>query len=286
MQRVALMGLGVMGSGMAGQLLEHGFALTVYNRTPARAAALERRGAQVASSAAGASGNADVVLSMVADDKASREVWLGEMRALSAARPGTVIVECSTLSPGWVRELGRAAGEHKCEFLDAPVTGSKSHAASGELAFLVGGDAATLERARPVLQAMSRKVIHVGASGSGALLKLINNYLCGVQAASLAEALALIERSGLNRDSALEILNNGAPGSPLMKALSARMTARIYEVNFALELMQKDLQYAGQEAAEHSVEFRTGKAAEQLFREARQRGWEGKDFSSVAEALR
>src|SRR5437660_10222260 len=95
------MGLGVMGSGMAGQLLEHGFALTVYNRTPARAAALERRGAQVASSAAGASGNADVVLSMVADDKASREVWLGEMRALSAARPGTVIGGCSALWPGW-----------------------------------------------------------------------------------------------------------------------------------------------------------------------------------------
>jgi 3-hydroxyisobutyrate dehydrogenase len=223
---------------------------------------------------------------MVADDRASREVWLGKAGALGTASSGAVMVECSTLSLGWVRELGAAAGERGCGFLDAPVTGTKPHAASGELLFLVGGDAATLESARPVLQAMSRKIINIGPPGSGALLKLINNYLCGVQAASLAEGLALIERSGLNREGALDVLTNGAPGSPLIKALSARMTARTYDVNFKLDLMLKDLEYAGKEASDRAIDFDTGRAAERLFRQAQQRGWGPQDFSSVVEGLR
>jgi 3-hydroxyisobutyrate dehydrogenase len=133
---------------------------------------------------------------------------------------------------------------------------------------------------------MSRNIINIGPPGSGALLKLINNYLCGVQAASLAEGLALIERSGLNRESALDVLTNGAPGSPLIKALSARMTARTYDVNFKLDLMLKDLEYAGKEASDRAIDFDTGRAAERLFRQAQQRGWGQKDFSSVVEGLR
>ena len=113
------------------------------------------------------------------------------------------------------------ASARGCEFLDAPVTGSKTQAAAGELNFLVGGDAATLEKVRPVLAAMSKAIVHLGPTGSGALLKLINNFVCGVQVASLAEALAMIERSGLDRAKALEILTDGAPGSPLVKAVSA-----------------------------------------------------------------
>jgi 3-hydroxyisobutyrate dehydrogenase len=223
---------------------------------------------------------------MVADDRASREVWLGKAGALDTAAPGAVMVECSTLSLSWVRELGAAARERGCGFLDAPVTGTRPHAASGELLFLVGGDAATLESARPVLQAMSRNIINIGPPGSGSLLKLINNYLCGVQAASLAEGLALIERSGLNRESALDVLTTGAPGSPLVKALSARMVARTYDVNFTLDLMLKDLEYAGKEASDRAIDFDTGRAAARLFRQAQQCGWGQKDFSSVVEGLR
>jgi len=285
-QRVALMGLGVMGSGMAGQLLEHGFPLSVYNRTSSRAIPFEQKGARVAKSPADAAKDAEVVVSMVADDRASREVWLGKAGALDTASPGRVLVECSTLSLSWVRELGAAARERGCGFLDAPVTGTRPQAASGELLFLVGGDALTLEGARPVLRAMSRNIVHIGPQGSGALLKLINNYLCGVQAASLAEGVALIERSGLNRESALEILTNGAGGSPLIKALSARMTARTYDVNFTLDLMLKDLEYAGREASDQAIRLPTGSAAERLFRQAQERGWGQKDFSSVAEGLR
>ena len=286
MDRVALMGLGTMGRGMAGQMLKAGFPLTVYNRTPERASELLKLGASLASSPMEAAKNADIIIAMVSEDGASRQVWLGEQGALSAAKPGAIAIDCSTISPVWVRELSATAQEKGCHFLDAPVTGSKLHAGSGELSFLVGGDAAILERARPVLKAMSRNIIHLGPCGSGALMKLTNNYVCGVQAASLAEALVLIERSGLNREKALAILTDGAPGSPLLKTLSSRMTTEEYAVNFALQLMQKDLSYAIAEARTHDLAFRTGAAASEWFAKARERGWGEKDFSSVVEGIR
>ncbi|HXA56624.1 MAG TPA: NAD(P)-dependent oxidoreductase [Candidatus Acidoferrum sp.] len=286
MQNVALIGLGTMGIGMGGRLLGAGFPLTVYNRTPERAAELIKQGAKLASSPVEAAANADIVLAMVSDDKVSREVWLGENGALKSAKPGTVCIDCSTLSPAWTRELAAEAKKYGCEFLDAPVTGTKPHAASGELLFLVGGSAEALEKARPALAVMSRKIVHMGASGSGALMKLINNFVCGVQLASLAEAMVLIERSGLNRESALDILNNGAPGSPLVKTLSARMVNKDYAVNFVLNLMEKDLTYARNEGRQHDLNLKTAAAAIELFEQARSRGWGDKDFSSVVEGIR
>ena len=118
------------------------------------------------------------------------------------------------MTADWSRELRGSGEAHKCEFLDAPVTGSKAQAASGELNFLVGGSASTLEKAQPVLAAMSKSITPVGPAGSGAMIKLINNFVCGVQIIALAEALTMIERSGLDRTRALEILTQGAPGSP------------------------------------------------------------------------
>jgi 3-hydroxyisobutyrate dehydrogenase len=179
-----------------------------------------------------------------------------------------------------------AVHEAGCEFLDAPVTGSKGQAAAGELLFLVGGEADTLDRARPVLNVMSRGIVHMGPVGSGARMKLINNFMCGVQAASLGEALAVIERSGLDREAALDVLRNGAPGSPLVNGLSPRITEGDYAVNFALHLMQKDLRYASEEARANGVTLRTAAAALERFNEANERGWGERDFSAVAEAAR
>lgn len=285
-QQIALIGLGTMGIGMGGRLLQAGFPLKVYNRTPQRASELVAKGAVLASSPADAAANADVIIAIVSDDAASREIWLGDKGALSTAKPGTVVIDSSTISPSWAREFAEAAKKKGCTPLDAPVTGSKPHAASGELIFLVGGDAAALEKARPALAAMSRKIIHMGPNGSGALMKLINNFLAGVQAASLGEAIALIERSGINRDAALDILYNGAPGSPLIKTLGSRMISRDYAVNFFLHLMEKDLTYAGAEAREHGLQLKTAAAAASLYEEAKKRGWGEKDFSSVVEAAR
>src|SRR5665213_3103346 len=219
---IAFLGLGIMGSGMARRLLKNEFPLTVFNRNLEKSKSFADEGAHVAHSPRAAAKDADIIISMVAEDPASRSLWLGENGALAAARPGTICVECSTVTVNWVRELAAAAAQKQCEFLDAPVTGSKIHAAGGELNFLVGGDSATLEQARPVLATMSKTIVHLGLTGSGALVKLINNFVCGVQVAALAEAVAMIERSGLDRAKALEVLTAGAPGSPIVKTVSTR----------------------------------------------------------------
>ena len=170
--------------------------------------------------------------------------------------------------------------------LDAPVTGSKTHAAAGELKFLVGGSDAAVEKARPLFSAMGRTVVHLGPTGAGALLKLINNFLCGVQAAALAEAVALIEKAGLEKNMATQVLADGAPGSPLVKSNLPRMLAADYAPHFRVSLMQKDLEYALKEAERSGVALSTARPALDAFRRAASAGHGLEDVSAVIEPLR
>ncbi len=285
-QRVAILGLGTMGMGMAKNLLKAGFTVAVHNRTSAKAAPLATLGARIASTPADAAKDADVIISMLSDDDASRKTWTGKDGALEGAEPGTVLVESSTVTPAWISELALLAEERKLHLLDAPVTGSRPQAEGGQLIFLVGGDAGVLERVRPVLSAMSKDVVLLGPVGSGARMKLLNNFLAGVQVASLAEALAWIERSGLNREQALKLLCNGAPGSPLINTISARMVAANYDVNFLLSLMRKDLRYADSDAATLNIELRMAQAAETRFADGVNTGHGDQDMSAIIEPLR
>lgn len=283
---VAILGLGTMGKGMAANLLRTGFPLTVYNRTPAKAEAFAAQGARVAHSPAEAARGARMIVSMLSDDNASREAWAGSDGALAAAEPGSVLVECSTASPAWIAELAALAKDRDLEFLDAPVTGSRAQAEGGQLKFLVGGSEQVLAKVSPVLQAMGTSVIYLGPVTSGAKMKLLNNFLCGVQVASLAEGMAWLERSGLDRDKALEVLKSGAPGSPLLSAVSGRMTNADETVNFMLSLMEKDLLYAHAAAEQSGVELTTASTARQLFARAGAAGYAQRDMSAVVEVLR
>jgi 3-hydroxyisobutyrate dehydrogenase len=283
---VTLLGLGTMGRGMAANLLKAGYPLMVYNRTRARAEALKSSGARVAGTPADAARDAAVVLAMLADDEASRTVWLGSDGALAAMQPGSVVVECSTLSPDWVAELDREAHRRGLQMVEAPVTGSRAQADAGQLNFLAGANAETLERVAPLLRCMSKEIVHLGPPGSGAQLKLMNNFLCAVQLTSFAEALAWIERTGLNREAALEFLKKGAPGSGILNAMADRMTKRTYEVNFLLRLMAKDVQYARAAAAQLGVDLSTAGPAAALLRKAQEKGHGEQDMSAVAEVAR
>jgi 3-hydroxyisobutyrate dehydrogenase len=285
-QSVALLGLGTMGAGMAANLLKAGFPLAVYNRSREKAEAFAAQGARVAETPADAARGAGVILSMLADDGASRAVWLGKDGAVAAAEKGAVLIDCSTVTPAWIAELATAAKVRGLEMLDAPVTGSKMQAAGGQLTFLVGGSAEALETVRPVLEAMSKEVVHLGPVGSGAKMKLLNNFLCGVQIASLAEGIAWLERSGLDAEKAIDLLKRGAPGSPLLANLSARMMSRDYSVNFYLKLIAKDMRYAEKAAAETGVELTTAANARSLFELAAAAGYGEKDMSAVVELLR
>jgi 3-hydroxyisobutyrate dehydrogenase len=284
--KIAFLGLGLMGSGMAARLLAAGYPLTVWNRTRERARPLAELGATVADSPARAAKGAEIIFSMLADDAACRAAWLGEDGALESARAGAVLVESSTVTVGWVEELSKAAEARGLALVDAPVTGSKAQAAGGQLLFLAGGSAETVERVAPVLRSMGRDVIHLGPTGSGARMKLINNFLCGVQIASLAEALAMIERSDLEPAKAVGVLTQGAPGSPLVNAISARMMQRQYEPNFYLQLMTKDLQYATGEAARQGIDAMTGTAALRVFERAMAAGLGEQDIAAVVEPFR
>jgi 3-hydroxyisobutyrate dehydrogenase len=271
---------------MARRLRAAGFPVTVFNRSRAKADALASTGAVVAPTAREAAARADIVISMVSDDAASREMWLGTQGALDGAAAGSVLVESSTLTVGWVQELAAAAGAQGCELVDAPVTGSKLQAAAGELKFLVGGSPEALDRIRPALEAMGQSITHLGPTGSGALVKLINNFICGVQLTSLAEGIALIERSGLDRTKVLDVLLNGAPASPMVKTIASRIVADDFTPNFLLRLLAKDLGYAIKEGRARAVGLTTAEAALARFERSVAAGDGDKDMAALIQQIR
>jgi 3-hydroxyisobutyrate dehydrogenase len=281
---VAILGLGVMGLGMAKRLLSLDFPLAVYNRNREKANLFGEEGVFVAATPREAASRAQIILSMVADDTASRQVWTGEDGALQGAAPESLLIESSTLSLGWIQELAYKATERGCRFLDAPVTGTKPHAASGELLFLVGGSKETVESARPIFSVLGRDVIHLGPIGSGALMKLVNNFLCGVQAASFAEALSLAEAGGLDRTKAISILTAGAPGSGILKRVAERIESNDFTPVFALQWMAKDIAYAIDGASLKGLNLPTASAALSEFQRAIAQGHGGEDFAAITKS--
>jgi 3-hydroxyisobutyrate dehydrogenase len=283
---VAMLGLGTMGAGMAHRLLGAGFPLKLFNRNPERYRAFEGSPAQLCKSAAEAASGADIVIGMVADDNASRALWQGAAGALSTVRRGAILIESSTLSLGWVRELSGLSKSQGCQFLDAPVTGSKAQAETGTLRFLVGGDPAALESVTAVLNAMGTDIVALGAVGSGTVLKLVNNFICGAQVAAFAEGLAMLERFDLDQAAALTVLTKGAVGSPLVQTIAARIAADNFAPNFSVSLIAKDLAYAVHEAAAVGIDLTSAQAARARFLQAQAAGLGGQDIAALIKALR
>jgi len=283
MQRVALLGLGTMGAGMAANWLAKGFGLTVWNRTRTRTQALADKGARVATTPREAAEGADCVFAMVADDAASRAVWLGDDGALAGAKTGAVVVESSTLTPDWVRELAGRARARGCAFLDAPVGGSRQAAASGELRFFVGGDAATLDKARPALIAIGSKIDLLGPAGAGATWKLINNQLIAAQVAALGEALDVARKAGFRPVQISSLILNGAASSPIVKMkLPSMLNGDYDEPDFALSLMLKDARYAAALAQSLGASADLVSSAVKAFARAEAKGLGAKDIAAVA----
>jgi 3-hydroxyisobutyrate dehydrogenase len=281
--RVALIGLGLMGSGMARRLLGAGFPLSVYNRNSQRAAPLADEGAHVAASPREAAARADVVLSMVSDDVAARAVWLGEQWALAGAARGTVLVDCSTVTVAWIEELSRAALAAGCPLLDAPVTGSKPQAAAGELLprRRLRGSA---RGARPALAVMSRAIVHVGPTGSGALLQA-HQQLPLRRAGGVAGRGARAHReSGLDRAKALEVLTAGAPGAAHQDARGAGDARDFAKLRAALAAKGRELRR--RRGRRHGVAAHDRGPVLELYGRAIANGHGEEDFSSVVEALR
>jgi 3-hydroxyisobutyrate dehydrogenase len=286
-KQVTLIGLGSMGMGIAQSILKAGFDLTVYNRTAAKTDSLSRSGASVAASPREAAETADIVICMVADDFASRHVWLGDAGALSSARPDTIFIECSTLSYVWIRELAHLAKHQGLSFLDAPVNGGPKKAATGELKIMVGGEADVLDRARPVLEAFTSQIYYMGPTGTGTLMKLAHNMMSAVQMVALAESMNLAEHAGLNLEQVVAILTGSGPASPLVKRNAPLMASHNYgEPSFLLRHIRKDVSYALRLGEEFDVPLMTANAAREVYRIAGRLGYDDAEFAAVFEALR
>jgi 3-hydroxyisobutyrate dehydrogenase len=289
MATVAFMGLGQMGSGMAARLLAAGHTVQVFNRTAARAQPLVQRGARLFATPAEACSGVDAVISMVADDPASQTIWCGAAGVLSAdLTPGVLAIECSTLSQAWVLQLAARARTRGLRYLDAPVTGLPESAAAGALTLLVGATASDLEQARDLLSALCERIFHFGDAGAGTAYKLIINMLGAVQIASVAEALAIAERAGLDLHTVAEAIATGQAASPQVIRNSRRMVEGDHGNNviFTPRLRLKDVQYAMQLSQHLGIGSPFGSVAEKAFRQLCDAGLEDVNESAILEVAR
>jgi len=268
MKRVALLGLGRMGSAMASRLLARSYELTVYNRTAERARPLVAGGAVLAPTPREACAAADAVIAMTADDASSRAMWLGEDGVLAAElAPRTLAIECSTLSHEWAVELGNRVAQRGLRYVDSPVTGLPEAAAAGELTLLVGAAPADFDAARPLLDALATRVLHFGPVGAGTAYKLAINLIGAVQIASAAEGLALAERAGLDPKLVVAAIATSQAASPQVVRNTQRMIEGEFSSNvvFTPVLRLKDIDYALRLAESLGVATPFGAAAREAF---------------------
>lgn len=242
--KLGWIGLGNMGNPMAKNLLKAGFELTVYNRTKDKEQELIDAGASTATSPQQLIENCDVVLTMLSNDEAVKEVFEGKSGLLSATSPGKLIIDMSTVAPDTSRYLSAICSKHQINFLEAPVSGSVKPAQDGTLIILIGGTVENYEKAKPIFDALGKLAIHVGAAGVGSSAKLAINYLLGLNLQGLAETVLFAEKNGVSKQDMLTIINEGACGNGITKLKSSSIMNNDFPAAFALKHLVKDLRLA------------------------------------------
>lgn len=282
------MALGRMGRPMAENLLDRADALTVWNRSAAkaRAFAAEHERASWATTPAEAARGADVAVSMLADDAAAQAVHLAGDGTLAADPAPKVVVECGTLSPALARRLHAAAAQRGVAFLDAPVSGSVDAAASAELVLMCGGEAAALDRARPVLERLGRSIVHLGPSGAGALAKLLVNGVLFALNQAVAEALALAEAGGLPRERFYDLLAGSAAGAPMLGYRRRQFLDADAPLTFTLDLAAKDVGMLLDQAERTGVPVPQAQVVFASLRSAIDEGRGGEDVAAMVAWVR
>ncbi|HEY8283517.1 MAG TPA: NAD(P)-dependent oxidoreductase [Chloroflexota bacterium] len=283
-QRVGFIGIGVMGQPMCLNLLKAGFPLTVYSRRPESAAAVAAAGAtRVASPRAVAEGS-DVVITMVTSSPDVEAVVLGPDGVLEGSREGLILVDMSTIAPAVARRVAEAAAARGVAMLDAPVSGGSQGAEAGALSIMAGGDAEVFAQVLPIFQAMgaAEKIFHVGSSGSGQVVKLINQHLCGVIAAADAEAFILGVKAGADVATMAKIIGVSSGGNwQLANPVALRAFTGTFEPGFFTDLLLKDLDLVLELAAEQGVATPLAEKARALYERARAAGYGRRDYTSV-----
>jgi glyoxylate/succinic semialdehyde reductase len=279
---IGFIGLGIMGSRMAANLLKAGHSLAVWNRTAGKDEALVQAGARRASSPASAAQDADVVVTMLSTPEVVEATALGSEGFLKALRPGGLWIDSSTVNPSFTRRMAEVCAGRGLRLLDAPVTGSKAAAENGQLVFLAGGSLVDLEETRPLLMLMGRAVVHVGENGMGSALKVVNNMLAAQAALAFAETLVLGEAQGIPRQVLLDFFLSGLIAAPLLNGKRPRYESGDFgSADFPLQWMQKDLHLASLTAYEVGVGIPSGNLAKEIYRLAVRAGMGEDDFTAV-----
>jgi len=288
MTQIAFIGLGHMGLPMARNLLNAGHTLSVFDLVASAVNELAAQGARAAISAADAVSAAEVVISMLPASRHVEGLYLGDAGLLSVIAPGSLVLECSTIAPEAARKVHQAAAARGIALLDAPVSGGTAGAAAGTLTFMVGGDAATLERARPILANMGKNIFHAGPAGAGQVAKVCNNQLLAVHMIGTAEAMALGVANGLDPATLAEIMRQSSGGNwslekynPWPGVMPNAPASKDYRDGFAAELMAKDLGLAQEAAQTTASSTPMGALALQLYRLLLKQGQGKLDFSAV-----
>jgi 3-hydroxyisobutyrate dehydrogenase len=269
---IGFIGLGIMGSGMARNLLKAGYGVTVWNRTAERSWPLAEAGAVVAASPSGVAARSTVIVTCVSDTPDVEAVLLGPQGVIHGARPGALVIDCSTISPQATRTISKSLHEKGISLLDAPVSGGSEGAARGTLSIMAGGEAADFERALPVLQAMGKTITHVGPLGSGQMVKLVNQILVVVTMQGVAEALLFAEAGGLDLEKTLAAVGGGAAGSWMLNNRGPQVIQRDWRPGFTIDLQQKDLRLVLEAADQLGTPLPATSLVFQLYRTLQARG--------------
>jgi 3-hydroxyisobutyrate dehydrogenase-like beta-hydroxyacid dehydrogenase len=279
---VGLMGLGLMGNPMGQNLLKAGFPLTVWNRTAAKAAELVQQGARPAATPREAAAASDVLLMIVSDPPAVEKILWGADGALEGLRPGSTLIDSSTISPDLARREAAACAERGADFLDAPVTGGDWGAKKGELVFMIGGREEVLERVKPVLSVLGKKFFLLGPNGAGQTVKLAMNLLLALEVNALAESLALVAAAGVAGERLIEVMQSSMARATVLDVKAPLMLKREFPPSFPLRLMHKDIRLALELAQQRGVSLPAGSAAYSTYSAVKDSSKDDPDYAAVA----
>ena len=284
-ERIGFIGLGIMGRGMAANILKAGFSLAVWNRTQERAEELADAGASVAATPAALAAASDIIITCVSDTPDVEAVILGEDGVIHGAQPGSLVIDMSTISPAATRRIASALAEKNVAMLDAPISGGSEGAARGTLSIMVGGAAEDVQRARPVLQTMGKRITHVGPSGAGQTVKLVNQVIVVGNCLAMAEGLMLAQAGGVDLEKCLEAVSGGAAGSWMLSNRGPQILERDWRPGFTIALQQKDLRLVLEAADSVGAPVPGTALVFQLYRTLEARGLSGDGNHALIKAL-
>jgi 3-hydroxyisobutyrate dehydrogenase len=284
-ERIGFVGLGIMGRGMANNLLKAGFSVRVWNRTASRMDPLVEAGAKAGQSPADVAANSDIIITCVSDTPDVEKVILGEDGIIHGAKEGALVIDCSTISPQATVDIARKLNDKGIKMLDAPISGGSEGAAKGTLSIMIGGNAADVERAMPVFQAMGKTITHVGGQGAGQTVKLVNQILVVGNCLAMCEALLFAQAGGVDLHKCLDAVTGGAAGSWMLSNRGPQIIERDWRPGFTVDLQQKDVRLVMKEADALGVPVIMSSMIFNLYRVLQEQGLGSEGNHALVKAL-